>query len=502
MSEPRKYIAIDLKSFYASVECVDRELNPLSTNLVVADRSRTEKTICLAVSPSLKKYGIPGRARLFEVVQRVREVNVERCRIAPACRFSGKSVSDDELNLHPDYAVDYIVAPPRMARYVEVSRQIYGIYLRFIAPEDIHIYSVDEVFMDVTSYLKSYKMTAHELAIKIIREVLTETGITATAGIGTNMYLCKIAMDIVAKKMPADDDGVRIAELDEISYRRLLWNHQPLSDFWRFGRGVTRRLASCGIVTMGQLARLSLTNEDLLYKLFGVNAELIIDHAWGYEPCTIDLVKAYRPETNSLCSGQVLSSAYSPGKARVVVQEMADNLALDLVSKRLVTNQLVLTIGYDTECFKDPAIRASYNGEIIADHYGRPVPKYSHGTINLQEHTSSSKTIFEAVTSLFDRLINNKLLVRRLTITSNHVVKEEYVKKRYHVIQPDLFDDYEECVRRQRQEFDNRKKERNMQEALLSIKKKFGKNSVLKGLNYAEGATAKERNGQIGGHKA
>jgi DNA polymerase V len=500
--ENRTYVAIDLKSFYASVECVDRGLDPLTTNLVVADESRTEKTICLAVSPSLKSYGIPGRARLFEVVQRVREVNRERQSHAPQYRLTGKSFYDAELKSHPEYAVDYIVAPPRMARYIEYSTRIYQIYLRYIAPEDIHVYSVDEVFMDVTSYLKTYKMTAHELTIKMIREVLSETGITATAGIGTNMYLCKIAMDIVAKKMPADADGVRIAELDEMSYRRLLWNHQPLTDFWRFGKGIAKKLAAYNIVTMGQIARLSLTNEDFFYKLFGVNAELLIDHAWGYEPCTIDLVKAYRPETNSLCTGQVLTCAYDIAKARVVVQEMADNLSLDLVDKRLVTNQLVLTIGYDIECLTNPDIRAKYNGEVVTDHYGRSIPKHSHGTINLSEHTSSSKVICEAVISLFDKIVNPDLLVRRMTITSNHIVREDSIVKKDGPIQLDLFTDYEEQQRIQQKEADERAKERKMQEALLSIKKRYGKNAVLKGINFAEGATAIERNQQIGGHKA
>jgi DNA polymerase V len=500
--ENRTYVAIDLKSFYASVECVDRGLDPLSTNLVVADESRTEKTICLAVSPSLKSYGISGRARLFEVVQRVREVNRERQIHAPQYRLIGKSFYDAELKSHPEYAVDYIVAPPRMARYIEYSTSIYQIYLRYIAPEDIHVYSVDEVFMDVTSYLKTYKMTAHELTIKMIREVLSETGITATAGIGTNMYLCKIAMDIVAKKMPADADGVRIAELDEMSYRRLLWNHQPLTDFWRLGKGIAKRLAAYNIFTMGQIARLSLTNEDFFYKLFGVNAELLIDHAWGYEPCTIDLVKAYRPETNSLCTGQVLTCAYDIAKARVVVQEMADNLSLDLVDKRLVTNQLVLTVGYDIECLTNPDIRAKYNGEVVTDHYGRFIPKHSHGTTNLSEHTSSSKVICEAIISLFDRIVNPDLLVRRMTITSNHIVREDSIVKKDGPVQLDLFTDYEEQQRIQQKEADGMAKERKMQEALLSIKKRYGKNAVLKGINFAEGATAIERNQQIGGHKA
>ncbi len=496
------YVAIDLKSFYASVECVDRGLDPLSTNLVVADESRTTKTICLAVSPSLKSYGIGGRARLFEVVRRVREVNRNRQVHAPWRRLTAKSVFDAEIKAHPECAVDYIVAPPRMARYIEVSTRIYQIYLRFVAPEDIHVYSVDEVFIDVTNYLKSYKMTAHELTIKMIREVLAETGITATAGIGTNLYLCKIAMDIVAKKMPADADGVRIAELDEMSYRRQLWNHQPLTDFWRCGKGIAKRLATYGVVTMGQLARLSLTHEELLYRMFGVNAELLIDHAWGYEPCTIDLIKAYRPETNSLCSGQVLTCAYTVYKARTVAQEMADNLALDLVDKQLVTDQLVLTIGYDVECLTNPSIRDQYVGEIVTDHYGRPIPKPSHGTITLAAPTSSSRLICDAVRQLFNRVVNPDLLIRRLTITANRVVPEPKLAESAKPQQLELFTDYEALAQQRQQEQSQRDKERRVQEAMLTIKKRYGKNSVLKGLNFAEGATAKTRNQQIGGHKA
>ena len=524
MQEQRRtYIAIDLKSMYASVECVARGLDPLDTNLVVADVSRTEKTICLAVTPSLKAYGISGRARLFEVVQRLREVNYERQTKAPERRLTGKSTSDAELQQHPDWAVDYIAAPPRMAHYIEVSSQIYGIYLKYIAPEDIHVYSIDEVFMDVTAYLGSYKLTAHELAMKMIRDVLSQTGITATAGIGTNLYLCKVAMDIVAKKMPADKDGVRIAELDEMSYRQELWDYRPLTKFWRVGRGIAGKLAVHGIDTMGKLARLSLQDEDLLYRLFGVNAELLIDHAWGYEPCTMDLVKAYRPETNSFSNGQVLKEAYTFRKARVVVQEMAENMALELVAKRLVTDQLVLTVGYERlsesqregasagmgeqspeiqESMTNPDICARYHVEMTTDYYGRQVPKHAHGTANLHRQTSSIRLITDAATELFDSIVNPDLLVRRLNLTVNHVVSESSVHQHQEPQQLDLFTDYETLARQQEAEKAALDKERRMQETQLAIKQRFGKNAILRGLNFEEGATARERNNQIGGHRA
>lgn len=498
----RTFIAIDLKSMYASVECVARGLDPLTTNLVVADVSRTEKTICLAVTPSLKAYGIGGRARLFEVVQRLREVNYERQMKSPARRLTGKSVSDIELQQHTDWAVDYIAAPPRMAHYIEVSSKIYGIYLKYIAPEDIHVYSIDEVFMDVTGYLASYRMTAHELAMKMIRDVLSQTGITATAGIGTNMYLCKVAMDIVAKKAPADKDGVRIAELDERSYREQLWDYRPLTKFWRVGKGIAEKLAVYGVDTMGKLARLSLHNEDLLYRLFGVNAELLIDHAWGWEPCTMDLVKAYRPETNSFSNGQVLQEPYTIPKARVVVQEMAENMALELVAKRLVADQLVLTVGYDRESLVKPEIRDGYHGEVTTDYYGRQVPKHAHGTANLGRMTSSTKLITDAVTELFDSIVNKGLLVRRLNLTVNHVVDEVKGVTKKLPQQLDLFTDYEALARQQEKEKAALDKERRMQETQLAIKQRFGKNAILRGLNFEEGATARERNGQIGGHRA
>ncbi len=498
----RTYIAIDLKSFYASVECVDRGLNPLTTNLVVADKSRTEKTICLAVSPSLKQYGIGGRARLFEVVQRMREVNSERRRKIAGYSFSGKSVSDTELQSDPHLEADYVVAPPRMAHYVEVSAKVCSIYLKYVAPEDIHVYSIDEVFMDVTPYLESYRMTGRQLAMTIIRDVLRQTGITATAGIGTNMYLCKVAMDIMAKKMPADEDGVRIAELDEMSYRRELWDYRPLTKFWRVGHGIARKLSMYGIETMGQVARCSIENEDLLYDLFGVNAELLIDHAWGWEPCTIDLVKAYRPESNSFSSGQVLQSAYDWQSARVVVQEMADQMALDLVEKRLVTDQLVLFVGYDVESLTRPEIRDRYHGEVRRDHYGRIVPKHANGTANLPTATSSSHVIIDAVRQLYEQTVNKDLLVRRLNLTAAHVVNETDVPRNGGPQQLDLFVDYEALREQRRQTAEALSKERRMQEARLAIKRRFGKNAILKGLNFEEGATAKERNMQIGGHKA
>lgn len=493
MDAQRQYIAIDLKSFYASVECVERGLDPLDACLVVADASRTEKTICLAVSPALKSLGIGGRPRLFEVAQRVREVNCRRGR-------SGKSISWQHLAAHPELAVDYVVAPPRMAHYIEYSTRIYDIYLRFIAPEDMHVYSIDEVFIDATPYLRTYGMTAHDLAMTMIREVLRETGITATAGIGTNMYLCKIAMDIVAKKMKPDKDGVRIARLDEMLYRRLLWDHEPLTDFWRVGRGIAGKLAPYGIVTMGDVARCSIDHEDLLYHLFGVNAELLIDHAWGYEPVTMDLVRKYTPETRSISSGQVLTSAYTVEKARVVVLEMVDALALDLIDKRLVTDRIVLEIGYDIESLTNPAIACQYHGRVSTDRYGRKVPFHAHGTTKFDMHTSSSSVMTAKVEALFDRIVNPILLVRRITVSANHVISEADVQQAPKPVQLSLFTDYEEVERKKREEAARLERERRKQEAVLSIKKKFGKNAILKGLNYAEGATQKDRNRQIGGH--
>lgn len=493
MSETRQYIAIDLKSFYASVECVERGLDPLDTLLVVADKSRTDKTICLAVSPALKAYGIGGRARLFEVVQKVRDVNCRRGR-------KGSSTSGKELKEHPELAVDYLVATPRMAHYIDYSTKIYNVYLRYIAPEDIHVYSIDEVFIDATSYLGTYKMTAHELAMKMIREVLAETGVTATAGIGTNMYLAKIAMDIVAKKMPPDNYGVRIAELDEMSYRHKLWDHQPLTDFWRVGRGIANRLAQYGILTMGDIALTSHKNENLLYKLFGVNAELLIDHAWGWEPVTMDLVKSYKPETHSLCSGQVLQSAYTVEKTRNVMLEMIDAISLDLIDKRLYTSQIVLQIGYDIESLSRPEILSKYHGAVKKDFYGRQVPQHAHGTINIDHPTSSVSILTAKVAELFDRIVNPDLLVRRLTITANKLIPESEVKLVARPLQLNLFSDYEEEERKRKEKEKELARERRRREAELNIKRKFGKNAILKGLNFAEGATQRDRNSQIGGH--
>lgn len=508
MPDNRTYIAIDLKSFYASVECKERNLDPLTTNLVVADASRTEKTICLAVSPSLKSYGISGRPRLFEVVQKVQEVNNERRRKAPNRTFEGSSYNNSEVKSNPAIALDYVTATPRMALYMEYSTRIYKVYLKYMAPEDIHVYSIDEVFMDATSYLNVYKKSPRELAGTIIHDVLKTTGITATAGIGTNMYLCKVAMDIVAKHTEPDENGVRIAELDEMSYRRLLWNHRPLTDFWRVGRGYAGKLEENGLFTMGDIARCSIGkpneyyNEELLYKLFGINAELLIDHAWGYEPCTMAEIKAYKPATNSLSSGQVLQCPYTCEKAKLVVKEMTDLLVLDLVDKGLVTDQIVLTIGYDIENLTDPKRKRLYQGAVTTDHYGRKVPKHAHGTINLDRKTSSTQLILKAVMELYDRIVDENLLVRRITLAANRVVPESSVVKEVQFEQLDLFTDYEELQKKQAREDAALEREKNMQKALLTIKKKYGKNAVLKGISLEEGATAKERNAQIGGHKA
>lgn len=508
MEKQKTYIAIDLKSFYASVECIERSRDPLTTNLVVADESRTEKTICLAVSPSLKSYGIPGRARLFEVVQKVKAANNARRIKAPGRRLCSTSDDSTELEVDSALAIDYIVARPRMVLYMKYSTRIYEVYLKYIAPEDIHIYSIDEVFMDVTRYLESYKMTPHELAITMIQDVLKTTGITATAGIGTNLYLCKIAMDIVAKHVEPDADGVRIAELDEMSYRRKLWSHRPITDFWRVGQGYAKKLADHGLYTMGDIAKCSigksneLYNEELLYRLFGVNAELLIDHAWGYEPCTMEEVKAYRPETSSVSSGQVLQCPYTFEKARLVVKEMTDQMVLDLVDKKLVTDQVVLTIGYDIENLTDPKRRSRYKGQVTTDRYGRKIPKHAHGTANLEKQTSSTSLITRAVMELFDRIVNEELLVRRITIMANKLVGEETIKHTEDSQQLDFFTDYEAQRKKQEVEEADLEDEKHLQQAVLGIRKKFGKNAVLKGMNLQEGATAKDRNGQIGGHKA
>ena len=478
------YAAIDLKSFYASVECVERGLNPLTTNLVVADKSRTEKTICLAVSPSLKSYGISGRPRLFEVIQQVKKINAQRIKDAPEHKFIGQSFHNEKLS-DPVVALGYITASPRM--------KLYKVYLRYFAPEDIHVYSIDEVFIDLSGYLKTYEMKAKQLVSKVIQDVLKETGITAAAGIGTNLYLSKIAMDIVAKHVPADKNGVRIAYLDEMAYRRQLWNHMPITDFWRVGKGYAKKLAAYQIYTMGDIARCSIGkekeyyNEELLYKLFGINAELLIDHAWGYEPCTIADIKNYKPEEKSIGSGQVLTCAYSTDKAKIVVLEMAEQISYDLFEKGLTAKQAILTVGYDRESL----IRTNYKGEVKTDHYGRKIPKHAHGTENFPNATASLKIISDTVSKLYDRIIDKKLLVRRITLSVGKVHSKQDVEYQ----QLDLFTDYTALKKEQ-------EKEKKLQESLLSIKKKYGKNAILRGISYEEGATTIERNEQIGGHKA
>ncbi len=504
----KSYIAIDLKSFYASVECVERRLDPLTTNLVVADESRTEKTICLAVSPALKAYGIPGRARLFEVVQKIREVNYERKRHAPENTLSGESADSRALAASPELAAAYIVAPPRMAKYIEYSTKIYSVYLKYIAPEDIHVYSIDEVFIDATNYLGTYRLSPREFAIKLVQNVLDETGITATAGVGTNLYLSKIAMDIVAKHTEPDKNGVRIAKLDEMTYRRLLWSHRPLTDFWRVGRGYARKLEKHGLRTMGDIARCSLGkpgdyyNEALLYRLFGINAELLIDHAWGYEPCTIADIKAYKPSAHSLGSGQVLKCPYAFEKARLAVREMADSLALELVSKSLFTDKIELTVCYDTQNLTDPDISNAFKGETVNDRYGRKTPKPAHGILNLERATSSGMLITNAAAKLFDKLVDKRLLVRRIYLTALRVADEASFKDPEECEQLDMFTDYEALQKKREQEKYELGREKNVQKAILGIKQKYGKNALLKGMSLENGATAIERNNQIGGHKA
>ncbi|MBO5556390.1 MAG: DNA methylase [Oscillospiraceae bacterium] len=498
------YIAIDLKSFYASVECVERQRDPLTTHLVVADESRTEKTICLAVSPSLKAYGIPGRARLFEVVQQARRINAQRRQNAPGRRFSGTSDDAGALAADPGLELGYIVAVPRMALYMEYSTRIYQIYMNYVAPEDIHVYSIDEVFMDATDYLKTTGLSAHDFARRIIQDVLRTTGITATAGIGSNLYLCKVAMDIWAKHVPADKDGVRIAELDEMSYRKHLWGHRPLTDFWRVGRGYARKLEANGLLTMGDIARCSLGgpgdvhNEELLYKLFGINAELLIDHAWGWEPCTIADIKAYKPSSNSISVGQVLQEPYSRDRARVVFREMVDGLVLDLLEKGLVTDQVVLTVGYDTESLSGPGFR----GEVTTDFYGRKVPKSAHGSGNIGRQTASQRQIMDTALALYERIVDKKLLIRRMYVVANHVLPAELAAGEPGYEQLDLFADPEETRQEREREKAALEREQKRQQAMLDIKKKYGKNAILHGTSYQEGATGRERNQQIGGHKA
>ncbi len=498
----KTYICIDLKSFYASVECRERNLDPLTANLVVADSSRTEKTICLAVSPALKSYGIPGRARLFEVVQKVEDINYKRKRDLKNYKFAGKSYNNLELKKNKNLELDYIIAPPQMRLYINYSARIYNTYLKYLAPEDIYVYSIDEVFCDVTNYLATYKVSAKELVTDMIKDVYKETGITATAGIGTNMYLCKIAMDIVAKHSEPNEFGVRIAELDEILYRKLLWNHKPLTDFWRVGKGYVSKLEKYNLYTMGDIARCSLKNENLLYKLFGVNAELLIDHAWGWEPCTMKDVKSYKPTSNSLGTSQVLHEPYDYKKAKLIVKEMTDLLVLDLVKKKLVTDQIILTIGYDIECLTNPKIREKYNGEITTDMYGRQIPKHAHGTINLDYKTSSTTLIMKKVDELFDMIVNKDLLIRRINITFAKTEDEEKIQDRKIYQQFDLFTNSDELEKDRKLELVRQKDERKLQETIIEIKNKFGKNAILKGMNLEEGATTIDRNNQIGGHKA
>lgn len=490
------YIAIDLKSFYASVECVERRLDPLTTNLVVADPERTEKTICLAVTPSLKSFNISGRARLFEVVQRVKTINYERVKKAPFHRFCGKSYISTELDADPSLELDYIIAPPQMALYMKISLDIYKIYLKYIAPEDIHVYSVDEVFIDVTNYLRIYKCTPRQLTVNIINDILNTTGITATAGIGTNLYLAKIAMDIVAKHMPPDKNGVRIAELTEQSYREQLWEHRPLTDFWRIGKGISKKLESKNLYTMGDIANCSVNNEDLLYNLFGINAELIIDHAWGWESCTIQAIKSYKPSNHSISQGQVLKCPYTFEKARLIIREMTELLVLELVEKSMVTDQMILTVGYDST-----GIPEDFDGEMTTDHYGRKIPKQAHSSINIGHFTSSTKQIVSAVIRLFDQIVNNRLSVRRMCIVANHVINEKDIPDD-DFEQLSMFIDNDAVMRKKEIEARTLEKERSIQSAMISIKKRFGKNAILKGMNLCEGATSIERNKQVGGHKA
>ena len=497
MQDEHIYIAIDLKSFYASVESRERGLNPLTTNLVVADNSRTEKTICLAVTPSLKQYGIPGRARLYQVVQRIKEVNIERKKKNLNRNFTGSSYDDIALKKNKDLEVSYIVAPPRMKYYMQYSANIYNIYLKYFSSEDIYVYSIDEVFIDVTHYLNTYKMKAKELATKVIQDVYNTTGITATCGIGTNLYLAKIAMDIGAKHVEPNEYGVRICSLDEMTYRKLLWSHKPITDFWRVGKGYAKRLEKYYIYTMGDIAKVSVENEELLYKLFGVNAELLIDHAWGWEPCTLKEIKEYKPMSNSISSGQVLHCPYDYEKTKLIVKEMTELLSLDLVEKNLVTNQIVLEIGYDIDNLINPEISKNYKGEITIDRYGRKIPKHAHGTINLEHKTSSTKIIMNAVIKLYDRIINNKLLVRRINITANNVVNENEVSKESKYEQIDLFKNQEE----RENEVKKESKEKNIQKAMIEIKRKYGNNAIIKGMNLEEGGTTIQRNEQVGGHK-
>ena len=496
MQEQHIYIAIDLKSFYASVECQERGLDPLTTNLVVADSSRTEKTVCLAVSPSLKQYGIAGRARLYQVIEKVKEVNADRKFKAPNHSFTGSSYDDIALKKNADLELTCIVAPPRMRYYMEYSNKIYSIYLKWFSAEDIYVYSIDEVFIDVTHYLKTYNMRASELITKVIQDVYDNTGITATGGMGTNLYLCKVAMDIVAKHTTANENGVRIAGLDEKTYKKLLWEHRPLTDFWRVGKGYATKLEKHGIYTMGDIARTSMNDEELLYKLFGINAELLIDHAWGWEPVTLDEIKSYKPTTNSISSGQVLHCPYNYEDAKLIVKEMTELLTLDLVEKNLVTNQIVLTVGYDIENLNNQNI--NYVGEITTDHYGRKIPKHAHGTINLDHKTASTRVITKAVIELYERIMNKNLLVRRINVTANNIVDESKAKLQRASEQLDLFGDFQ----KRDEELKDEQEEKQLQKSILEIKRRYGKNAIVKGMNLQEAGTTIDRNAQVGGHRA
>ncbi|MDD6879440.1 MAG: DNA methylase [bacterium] len=497
----RIYVCIDLKSFYASVECIERGLDPLNTNLIVADSTRTEKTICLAITPTLKQYGLSGRSRLFEVIKKVKNVNLQRKKENNYRKFTSKSYLDSELKKNKSLELDYIVAPPQMKKYMKYSTDIYTVYLKYLAPEDIYAYSIDEVFCDITNYIKYYKMTPKELVTKMIRDVYETTGITATAGIGTNMFLAKVCMDIVAKHCEANEIGVRIAEIDQQNYRKFLWNHRPITDFWRVGLGIAKKLEQNKIYTMGDIARCSIENENLLYKLFGVNAELLIDHAWGYEPTTIEEVKKYKPKKNSISSGQVLKSPYNYEKTKLIVREMIELLSLDMVARHIVTNQLVLTIGYDIENLTNPSIRRRYSGEIITDNYGRQIPKSSHGTINLEYRTSSTQILTKKCIELFDNIINKNLLVRRINIAVLNIVDEKFAKNDKVYKQLDLFSDCIDEISQKKMEKEFQENELRLQRTLISIKNKYGKNAILKAMNLEEGATTIDRNKQVGGHK-
>ena len=501
--EQKTYVAIDLKSFYASVECVLRGLDPLNTNLVVADVSRTEKTICLAVSPTLKAYDISGRARLFEVNQRVKEINAQRRYAIKNQPFRGKSYLDSELKKDPYLELDFIAATPQMAQYMRISSEIYNIYKKYVSAEDIIVYSIDEVFIDVTKYLKMYEKTARQLCMEMILDVLNQTGVTATAGIGPNLYLCKIAMDVMAKRISPDENGVRIAEIDEKSYREKLWTHTPLTDFWRVGPGTAKRLQAHNMFTMGDVALMSTVNEGLLYKLFGINAELLIDHAWGYEPTTIPDIREYKPVNNCLSSGQVLHCPYTYEKGGLIVAEMADALSLDLVKKGLVTDQLVLDVGYDILNLSQHYNKIQYVGDVEVDRYGRVKPKNAHGTVNLGRATSATTMIVKATTDLYEKIADKNLLVRRINITANHIIPEGQIpEQEEEAVQLDLFTDFEEERKKKEKEEQDLKRERSRQRSIVAVHRKFGKNALLKGMNLEEGATMKDRNHQVGGHKA